>query len=183
MRRKKSKSSHFKIYLGLQNLKEETWLCGNQCQPLITPCNGSCAHDNLKINCNGTCEDPEYPNFYKCSNECLHISKTCNRECLYETLTLNCDGTCEENPATYICNGQCLQSHQMCNNTCPVYKYQKCINEDVCINLDVQCKIVRGSKIENNPLKNCLAEKYNLQQLCSEKLKIENNTLKPRDRR
>jgi hypothetical protein len=71
----------------------------------------------------------------------------------------------------------------MCNNTCPIKGFQKCINEDICINLKEQCRIFGDSEIKNNPLKNCLVEKYNLNHLCRKGLVIVNNTIKPTDHR
>ncbi len=72
----------------------------------------------------------------------------------------------------------------MCNNTCPIYDYQKCIDEDICIKIkDQHGRIFSGLEIKNNPLKYCLAEKYNLGHLNYKRLKVENNIIKPNEER
>jgi hypothetical protein len=172
----------FYIWLGrisYDNLERKNWLCGTQCQNLIKPCNGSCATNFLLINCAGMCERRNRdPLFYQCKDECLHISRPCNGKCFKAEWIINCDGACEKKPRTYLCNGQCLESHQTCNNKCPIHETQKCMDQDICINLKEQCKIFDGFEIKSNPLKNCLVETYNLQHLCNASMVIENNTLK-----
>jgi hypothetical protein len=71
----------------------------------------------------------------------------------------------------------------MCNNICPIYDDQKCIDEDICINLEDQCRLFDGFEKKDNPFKNCLAEKYNLIHLCRKDLVIVNNTINLNDER
>lgn len=129
--------------------ESQSWLCGDQCQSLSTPCNGKCPSSSFELNCANVCESIKHanqltlrlcgsncitretpcndscpPGLQLCNGKCQDYTLQCNGKCLNSNLdSPNCDGTCSEVFSEWMCNSKCQPATEPCNKQCPAGCY------------------------------------------------------------
>ena len=119
----------------------QSWLCGENCQSLSTPCNGKCPTTLFELNCANVCElsikltlrrcgsdcitretpcnDSCPPGLQLCNGKCQDYEFQCNGKCLGLQLdSPNCDGTCSRVFSEWMCNSKCQPATEPCNEEC-----------------------------------------------------------------